>query len=135
MPSNLEIEITDGSLILDVEIGPPETIDVNLTQAIPTFNALTGPGLKGDKGEKGDRGLKGDTSYVIVVDVLEEELQNGVNFQFSLSEQAKSPTKIQVFRNGLLEIYGLGYTATTTQVTFTTPPLANDVVSVVYEKV
>lgn len=135
MPSNLEIEITDGSLILDVEIGPPETIDVNLTEATPTFNALTGPGLKGDKGEKGDRGLKGDTSYVIVVDVLEEELQNGVNLQFSLSEQAKSPTKIQVFRNGLLEIYGLGYTATTTQVTFSTPPLASDIVSVVYEKV
>ena len=143
MPSNLDIEITDGNLVLEIEIGPPESIDVDLTESTPTFNALTGPGLKGDPGEDGvdgtdgDRGPKGDpgTTYVIVTEVLSNELQDGVNVHFSLNHEAVLNSAVQVFRNGLMEVYGLGYTATTTHVTFATPPLDSDILVAVYEKV
>lgn len=137
MPSNFEIDVT---------IGPIEEIAIDLTAATPTFNALTGPGLKGDKGDPGDdgrdgvdgdRGPKGDPglTLITVTKVISSEMQDGVRINFPLDDTATSSETIQVFRNGLMEINGLGYTATTTHVTFTTAPLDNDIISVVYEKV
>lgn len=135
------IEITDGSLVLDVEIGPPESIDVDLTESVPTFNALTGPGFQGasgapgEDGVDGDRGPKGDQgqSYPLVTETLSNEFQDGVNVSFSFNGEAYSPTSVQVFRNGLKEVYGLGYSATTTHVTFTTAPLDSDIIEVIYQ--
>lgn len=146
MPSDVEIEISDGNLVLDVEIGPIQEIPVELTDGLITFNALTGPGFKGEPGEPGidgadgtagDRGPKGDpgTSFILVTEILDSEFQDGVNLSFPLQDVSVSPNAVQVFRNGLMEIYGLGYTATTTHVTFTTAPLDSDIIVFVYEKV
>lgn len=140
MPSNFEIDIT---------IGPTETIFVDLDPSTPTFNALTGPGLKGDPGQDGidgvdgidgtvgDRGPKGDPgeTYITVTKIIPAEIQDGARINFPLDDIATSSETIQVFRNGLMETNGLGYTATTTHVTFTTPPLDNDIIAVIYEKV
>lgn len=137
MPSNFEIDIT---------LGPTETTFVDLTPSTPTFNALTGPGLKGDPGQDGidgvdgadgDRGPKGDPgeTYITVTKIIPSEIQDGARINFPLDDIATSAATIQVFRNGLMETNGLGYTATTTHVTFTTAPLDNDTIAVVYEKV
>lgn len=141
MPSNLEIEITDGNLVLGVEISPPEEIGIDLSDSTLTFNALTGPGLQGEPGLDGtdglagDRGPKGDPgeSYPTIVETLSNEFQDGVNVSFAFTNTTYSPSSVQVFRNGLKEVYGLGYSATTTHVTFTSPPLDSDIIEVVYQ--
>lgn len=141
MPSNFEIQIADGNLLLDVEIAPPEQIGIDLSESTPTFNALTGPGLKGEPGEDGvdgsvgERGPKGEpgNSYPLFVETLSNEFQDGVNVSFAFTNETYSPSSVQVFRNGLKEIYGLGYSATTTHVTFTTAPLDSDIIEVIYQ--
>lgn len=59
---------------------------------------------------------------------------NGTQTVFTLPEQARFPSQIQVFRNGLREVLGIGFTATSTTITFTTAPLSTDVVGVFYER-
>lgn len=61
-------------------------------------------------------------------------VQNGVATVFALPEPAATPTQIEVYRNGLREVYGIGFTATASQLTFTTPPLSTDVIAVSYQK-
>lgn len=65
--------------------------------------------------------------------VLPAEEQDGVNTVFTLSPVARIPSQIQVFRNGLLEVPGVGFTATASTLTFSTAPLDSDVVAVIYE--
>ena len=64
---------------------------------------------------------------------LPADEQDGVNVLFPLPAEAKFPSQIQVFRNGLLELNGIGFTATSTHITFSTAPLDSDVVSVYYQ--
>jgi hypothetical protein len=87
-------------------------------------------GQKGERGEPGEPGL----TYIAISEVLPAQLQNGVNDTFPLSDTADLNQAIQVFRNGLLEIPGLGYLVTQNSVTFTTPPLDSDVIAVIYQK-
>ena len=87
-------------------------------------------GLPGAKGEPGTPGL----TYIAVSEVIPAQYQNGVNVTFPLSDTADLSQAIQVFRNGLLEIFGVGYLVSPTHVTFTTPPLDSDVLTVVYQK-
>ena len=57
-----------------------------------------------------------------------------MNVTFPLADVADLSQSIQVFRNGLLEVPGIGYLVTEDSVTFTTPPLNSDVIAVVYQK-
>lgn len=59
---------------------------------------------------------------------------NGAQTMFALPNQARYPSQIQVFRNGLRETLGIGFTATATTITFSTAPLTTDVVAVFYER-
>lgn len=86
----------------------------------------------GPRGEKGDPGPPGYS--VRVSEVLPPEFQDGVNDTFPLSVSADLSQSFQVHRNGLLEVPGLSYAVTPTHVTFTTPPLDDDVVTVTYQK-
>lgn len=89
---------------------------------------MTGPeGPQGPPGPPGSGGL-------LVAEVLSIEFQNGVNNTFPLSTDADLSQAFQVFRNGLLEIQGHGFLVTPTHVTFTTPPLDSDVLTVIYQK-
>lgn len=87
-------------------------------------------GLVGPEGPPGPPGK----SSLTVAEVLSPEFQDGVNDVFPLSTAADLSQAFQVFRNGLMEIQGHGYLVTPTYVTFTTPPLDSDVLTVVYQK-
>lgn len=87
-------------------------------------------------GPRGPQGLTGPPglTYIAISEVLPAQLQNGVNATFPLSDTADLDQAIQVFRNGLLEIPGIGYLVSEDGVTFTTPPLDSDVLTVIYQK-
>lgn len=87
-------------------------------------------GPRGPEGPPGPPGL----TYIAISEVLPAQLQNGVNATFALTNTADLTKAIQVFRNGLLEIPGQGYLVTENSVTFTTPPLDSDVLTVIYQK-
>lgn len=87
-------------------------------------------GPPGPPGEPGPSGL----TYLATSEVLPAQYQNGVNATFPLSDEADLSQTIQVFRNGLQEVPGIGYLVTQNSVTFTSPPLDSDVIAVVYQK-
>ena len=89
-------------------------------------------GPRGPKGEPGPPGRPGTS--VQISEVLATEYQDGVNNIFPLSNSADLSQAFHVFRNGLREIQGHGYLVTPTHVTFTTPPLDSDVLTVIYQK-
>lgn len=89
-------------------------------------------GPRGPKGDKGDPGRPGTS--VQISEVLSSEYQDGVNVTFPLSNNADLSQAFQVYRNGLMEMPGHGYLVTPTHVTFTTPPLGSDVLTVIYQK-
>lgn len=102
------------------------------------------PGLPGDEGVQGPAGTTGPAGpsgpqgdpgpgYHLYVQTINPALQNGITTTFALTDTADLSQAVQVFRNGLLETPVTGYTATTTTVTLTTPPLATDVVLVHYQ--
>ena len=74
------------------------------------------------------------TTYVTATQTLLSSYQNGTNTTFSLSAATDVPGTVQVFRNGLMEIYGSGYTATETSVTLSSPPLSSDIIVFVYQR-
>lgn len=88
---------------------------------------------QGPRGPEGPRGPVG-VGGLAVAEVLSFEYQDGLNSTFPLSTPADLSQAVQVFRNGLLEVQGYGYLVTPTHVTFTTPPLDSDVLTVVYQK-
>lgn len=57
--------------------------------------------------------------------------QDGVNAVFTLANTPQSGSTT-VYRNGLREVLGTGYTATSSTLTFSTPPLSSDVIRVDY---
>lgn len=89
--------------------------------------ALTMEGLAGGR-------YGAATTYVTVSEILLGSYQNGTNVTFSLSTRTDVPGTVQVFRNGLMEIYGSGYTTTETSVTLSSPPLSSDSIVFVYQK-
>lgn len=89
-------------------------------------------GATGARGASGPPGPPG--SDLLVSEVLSGEYQDGVNATFPLSSSADLSQAFQVFRNGLMETPGHGYLVTPTHVTLTTPPLGDDVVTVVYQR-
>lgn len=118
----------------------PEERTITLV-ALPGEKGAPGdPGLhgeRGDQGPQGEQGPRGEPGLFLVTvnEILPQEMQDGVRYSFGLQYQAYSAESVQVFRNGLKEVYGLGYSSTATHVTFTTPPLDSDIIAVVYDKV
>lgn len=101
------------------------------------------PGLPGDQGVQGSTGPAGPPGstgprgipgpgYNLYVQTVTG--QNGITTTFTLTHTADLTQAIQVFRNGILEVPGTGYTATSTTVTLTTAPLPTDVVTIHYQK-
>ena len=107
----------------DVVIDQP-VIDVVITEYTEDVIVVTGP-----------RGLKGDVGPG--VDVYAEVLTgDGSTSLFQLEYRTLSDLSVQVFRNGLAEVVGIGFMvssdAAQTFVSFTSAPLADDEVQVVY---
>lgn len=58
-------------------------------------------------------------------------LQDGVNTVFTLANTPQS-SSTAVYRNGLREYLGVGYVESGADIVFTTPPLADDVLTADY---
>lgn len=87
---------------------------------------LIAPVLRGPPGAPGAGG-----GGALAVGESPSGTRNGTNATFALS-QAFSPGSTSVFRNGLREQLGVGYTESSPQIVFTTPPLSSDVITVDY---
>ena len=96
-----------------------------------TQDVVVIPGLIGATGATGPRGE--DSGGELYVEVISSELADGDNVTFPLTNVAKYPFNLQVSRNGLSEVYGIGFSCTATYVTFTTAPLSSDVVVLSYQ--
>jgi len=99
-------------------IQPGDTVSVTVVESEP-LDMLLISGLPGGA----------DSTYYGVLPLGQ---QDGVRASFPLPQPASSPGRILVFRNGLLEVNGVGFTATATQITFSTPPLDTDVITLFY---
>lgn len=84
-------------------------------------------------GPEGPPGPPGN-GLITIAERLAPSYQNGVNTILPLGHTARIDQGMQVFRNGLMEIPGLGYISSAGFVTFTTPPLPTDVITAVYQK-
>lgn len=89
--------------------------------------------IAGPPGPEGPRGPVGPSSLQ-VAEVIAVEYQDGINDTFSLSDLVDLDQAVLVLRNGLMEVEGHGYLMGSNSVTFTTPPLDSDVLTVVYKK-
>jgi hypothetical protein len=112
---------------VSVVVSDPVPVSVSVSDPVP-FQFV---GLLGPAGPVGPRGPGGSA----VCEVVSAQLQNGVATTFSLANAIDTSQAVQVFRNGLLEVPGVGFSATSTSIVFTSPPLSSDVVSVIYQKV
>ena len=95
------------------------------------LNFVIPRGNDGPVGPTGPAGPTGNLAY----EVVPQQLQNGTNATFALSNLIDTSKAVQVFRNGLLEVPGVGFSAAASSITFSTPPLVTDVVAVIYQKV
>lgn len=112
----LDIIIDDE---IDVSVVDDEPIDISTIDG--EITVVEFPGIRGPRGPSA-------TTHTAVLDA-----GDGETFVFQLPELAQHPERVQVFRNGLCEVYGIGFTATESFITFTTAPLDSDVISVSYE--
>ncbi len=81
------------------------------------------PGLPGEPGTPGDgASIIGETP---------SGTRDGVNTTFTI-EHTPRPGSVAVYRNGLREHRGIGYTVDGTELAFTTAPLSSDAITVDY---
>ncbi len=119
-----KVIVSDPNIAVVETMGPP---------GLPGTSGLPGSrGLTGDPGPRGLQGLPGP-GYQLHVQTLNPALQNGITATFALTYTADLSQAFQVFRNGVLEKLTTSYTATTTTLTLTSPPLATDTVTVYYQ--
>jgi hypothetical protein len=111
---------------------PPGGLNRTTSATAPPSN-VTVIEIPGPEGPEGPTGPAGPTGFQ-VAEVLPAQYQDGVNDTFPLSDPADLNQAVLVTRNGLLEVRGHGYLVNSDSVTFTTPPLDSDVLTVVYKK-
>ena len=95
------------------------TVEITVAESPERIGLLVVPGIGGASAE----------TYV---GVLAADLQDGTQTVFPLPQPALDPPRIEVHRNGLREVYGHGFTATGTEIVFTTPPAIDDVIGLSY---
>ena len=102
--------------VVSVQVDQPSAVDAVLIQ-----------------GPRGPTGPTGPPAEVFVQTLSGD----GTTGTFQLDFPAATDSSVQVFRNGLAEIAGVGFTASSdedgTGVSFSTVPLADDEVQVVYQ--
>lgn len=113
-PEPLLVDVTSSVLAVAVT---PTALDVSVTA-----EGQRGP--KGDKGDQGDTGPAGDNSPVF--NETPTGVKDGTNVVFTTVDPFRVGST-RITRNGLRETLGVGYSETGgSQVTFSTPPLADD---------
>lgn len=119
MPPTMVFDLVIEDSVVDVQVTDVPQVDVVVEENIVAAVLVAGPPGPPAAGDP-------------VTDLLPQIMQDGINTQFPLTYEAISVESIQVFRNGLAEIRGVGFTATTSEITFTTAPLDSDVIAVHY---
>lgn len=105
-----------------VQIPGPPTILAPLP-AIPSVLYVPVPGPPGPAGAAGDGArVFGETPAGV---------QDGTNPDFVLAHTPVTGS-VAVYRNGLREVLGIGFTVSAATLTFTTPPVADDDITVDY---
>lgn len=105
-----------------VEAQPVQTVRLTPSDGARVV-IVPAPGLQGPPGQPGDG-----------TQVLNETpggVRDGVNTAFTLAH-APQVGATAVYRNGLREAFGSGYTVAGSTITFTTAPLSSDVLAVDY---
>jgi hypothetical protein len=118
-PMVFDLVVEDPTV--DVQVTPIPEVDVVVEETVVAAVLVAGPPGPPGAGQP-------------VTDLLPQIMQDGRNTQFPLTNRAVSIESIQVFRNGLAEMPGIGFTATRQVITFTTAPLDTDVIAVSYQK-
>lgn len=135
MTSPTVTSLVVGSSALEVEVVLDE-INVDLTVVDSTIGlqvgsapAVTAVLISGPAGPTGPAGA----GLIIRTDVVPATTGSS----YTLSRAAASPGSVQVSRNGLIEVPGVGFTVVNsggfTIVTLTTAPLLTDVLVVTYD--
>lgn len=106
-------------------IQPNDVVSVEIPQPQPVAVVT----VLGPRGFDGPTGPPGPTYATVSENVGPGD---GVTTSFSLTYTAR-PGSHQVFRNGLAEVPGVGFTATATSVTLSVAPLSSDAVFVSYQ--
>lgn len=101
--------------------GPP--IIAAPVPAIPSVLYVPVPGPAGPTGAAGDGAQ--------IFNESPGGVQDGANAVFALAHLPKAGS-VSVYRNGLREQLGIGYTVTGSTLTFTTAPLSSDAIAVDY---
>lgn len=127
----LEVESRRVDTIIGSGTGTPVTTPSLVRDEYSTFIIAAVPQI-GQRGVQGPVGAVGPAGPVaIAVAEIPAGVSNGVNLAFTVSRNF-IPNSLQVFRNGLLELIGVGYTLSSTTLTFTTAPLVTDLITVTY---
>lgn len=90
------------------------------------------------QGPQGPPGATGPAGSTVTAALITQTISgDGTTEAFELNVPTSSDLSVQVFRNGLAEIAGVGFTTSSdgdsTIVSFSTVPLAGDEVQVVYQ--
>ena len=121
MTISIDLETTSPESVA-VEIDSP-IADLNIGQDAPRVLLVAIPGPAGEPGAPG-----GGT---VVVGEVPAGVKDGVNVVFTLAQTPRTGTTA-VYRNGLRETNGAGYSVSGSTVTFTTPPPAGDEITADY---
>lgn len=106
-------------------IQPNDVVSVEIPEPQP----IAVVSVLGPRGLPGPAGPAGPT-FATISEVITGT--DGVTDSFSLTYTARLGSH-QVYRNGLAELPGLGFTATTSSISFSVAPLSSDVVLVSYQ--
>ncbi|MCG7607073.1 hypothetical protein [Mycobacterium sp. CnD-18-1] len=121
-PFVFEVEVSGVNAAIEVE-----SPSASFSPSDPTVVFAVSPG---PQGAKGDAGNAGDASPVF--DETPSGSKDGTNAVFTLQNSFK-PGSVRAYRNGLREIKGIGLLETgNSEITFTTPPRPDDVLTVDY---
>lgn len=96
----------------------PTRIDVST----PRINVTVAGGQPGPPGPQGPPGTGGST---LISGETPSGVKNGVNLVFTTA-QSPMASSVSVYRNGLRERSGVGYSVSGSTITFTTAPLSTD---------
>jgi hypothetical protein len=113
-----------GPFVIPVTIPLYPAVDVDVSTSVVLVVPTPGP-----PGQTGPTGPSGNGTQVF--GEVPSGTLNGSNETFTVSNSFQTGTTC-VYRNGLREHLGVGYTESSPELLFTTPPLGSDVITVDY---
>lgn len=119
-------------ITIDIEISSPAAVALEI--ATPAVDVTPDPDgtqviVVAVPGDRGPAGPPGDGAQVVAEQP--SGVQDGANAVFTLGHTPLAGSTA-LYRNGLRELSGIGYTVTGSSITFTTAPLSSDSIAVDY---